>query len=1134
MQRGTKNHLSMRVPAWVEHLQERLEQRGGCRPRPARRAARRFHRLLGALEELAEPAAAWRALEGAGGGAKQRREVRRDLLRAATLAVDRGTPSDGGRPREEACVPRHVPPGGPAWQVLVRVARGAGGTTGWRTPSAGTLRALLLFVDHLLHDPPALWSPGTTATAEERWRFLRGLGARAWLERWRGVLLAAGRRPIGFALFKRQLRWLSLLHGAILHPEQAPRVAVPVPRRTAPGALRPFTARPPASGFGSSGPSGTEAEQDERRELLGLVHELRLRACRPPSPTAPERSAFSRAEVHAIVRAAASPLEQLVVVLLLTTGLRLGGLVRLRAAEGLDDILETVEKNGRPRTVRPTHACRWLLTRWYAAGGRPAGGYVFPSPMRAGAPLSTRRMHQVCARVFERAGVRGPVAHPHAFRHTVVHMLFMNGSSFVRGRAARPLAPPPEAIAKWIGHASPAVTSSVYGRLSEREVEASLQGVPFLAEDRARVAGEWRELARFLCAPYPFIPPPPETGTTTWTEQRKRALLGGPPPALGGGGGPADRSVQQGSILLRAKVAIPGSRGRLVDGPDARPESRVVAQGVAHGLVEDVEGIGGGVARAVGGGAAQATEVQAQEDRPLGGRDGGVRRGQEGGAQGGKARRGGGLPAGGQVEGVLREQGEHGPLLGAGGGGAAQDPAVQAGEETGDEGGGVVRGGGGVVGDGSQAEAADRVQEAAGGVAEGRVEQEAAVGEGEGAALGEALALDGVQEVAGAGAGPQVDGVVAAREREAGGGRVAVAALGALRRGLEGGEGRPPSVPDQAEEGAEAVGGPEGGEDAAAGGGIEAGPGVEGLRDGRRGSGAEVQGDVLRLEAGQGAALVGHPGAGAGGGRALEDLEEVEGGHGELDGAQAGAAEALGDGGDGVRDGGGAQGVQEVGGGGLPRGGGPSTRRAMRRRAGRRAWARWSDQRRRVSMAAARRRRSGPSSRRRASAADPPRPRRRVCTARSRWARDQSASTARSRRGWRSVHVPASRSGRAATGGGAPRWPGAFAGPHGRRRGRSGARGRRGCARRPAAARGPRGRRGASTWVWCACGCLGFEKGNGMTKWPTTMQLPRTGSLPRIPRIPRSCSTTWMPFSANCYRMLPRRTSGTWLIVSRW
>ena len=87
-----------------------------------------------------------------------------------------------------------------------------------------------------------------------------------------------------------------------------------------------------------------------------------------------------------------------------------------------------------------------------------------------------------------------------------------------REREREPDDPASEHIAKWIGHSSPDVTSNVYGRLSDHDVQSLLSGVPFLAgspqRDAERRREEWHRLATFLNQPYvaydePPTPPPP-------------------------------------------------------------------------------------------------------------------------------------------------------------------------------------------------------------------------------------------------------------------------------------------------------------------------------------------------------------------------------------------------------------------------------------------------------------------------------------------------------------------------------------------------------------------------------------------------------------------------------------------------
>ena len=131
----------------------------------------------------------------------------------------------------------------------------------------------------------------------------------------------------------------------------------------------------------------------------------------------------------------------MVILLFLTTGLRIGGLCRLRvplarpirAARDVPTELTTVEKNGRVRRVRLCNTCRILVARWYHRDRQapPDSPFLFPARAPGGVSsspvVSTRHVWNVCHRVFTRAGVSGSHVHPHAFRHTVIRMLYCQG-----------------------------------------------------------------------------------------------------------------------------------------------------------------------------------------------------------------------------------------------------------------------------------------------------------------------------------------------------------------------------------------------------------------------------------------------------------------------------------------------------------------------------------------------------------------------------------------------------------------------------------------------------------------------------------------------------------------------------------
>ena len=345
-------------------------------------------------------------------------------------------------------VRRQSPIDNPEYILLCRIGEAMAACL--NSVSKAHMQAVLNLFDHLLHDPPGLWPPDSADDADVRWAFLRGMRPTDWLRRY-GSIMSLAERRVGFDLFKRHVRYLSRFHGRVLHPDT--RRYIPVP-----GAML-RRGRPPTFGYASSASFGSssgvsEGEERvyaERREMLDLLAELRVTCCKdvgdPRGVDAAPGAAgdpagrtfvFSPAEVRQIVDQACTTQEQLVVMLLLTTGMRIGGVARLRLPENggpircaadVPDELTTVEKNQRIRRVRPTACVRVLLARWYVRGRRaaPTNGYVFPSPLQVtpeGQPREThvasRHIWRVCRGLFDRIGLHGPHVHPHSFRHTVV------------------------------------------------------------------------------------------------------------------------------------------------------------------------------------------------------------------------------------------------------------------------------------------------------------------------------------------------------------------------------------------------------------------------------------------------------------------------------------------------------------------------------------------------------------------------------------------------------------------------------------------------------------------------------------------------------------------------------------------
>lgn len=394
-----------------------------------------------------------------------------------------------------SCLPRRVrrlPPHHAEYGLLARLVEEL--SDHLRSTSRAHLQKIALFLDAMVRGWLA-W--GTDVDATKRWSDLAGMTARQWLLRLADVY--GGQRRLAFEHFKRLVRYLHLLHARVFGNAE--------PHIPLPSSGGRFHCAEGLHELTSTDGGGSASDAPGRRDVRELLGRVRASLCRLPGadgePLEERLYAFTPTEARAVVDAAASSEERLVMLLLFTTALRIGGLARLQLVPTPDATPQsptavpehavTTEKGGKVRRVRLTAACRILLYRYYRQGRRAAGSpYVFASPVTAEGPLSTRYLWGLCREVFRRAGLAGKAhAHPHTIRHTVIQMLYMKGMSF-------------EEIAKWVGHAHPSVTSGVYGRLSQENVNATLRGLPFADTGRDDVRKEWSALATYLAAPYVF------------------------------------------------------------------------------------------------------------------------------------------------------------------------------------------------------------------------------------------------------------------------------------------------------------------------------------------------------------------------------------------------------------------------------------------------------------------------------------------------------------------------------------------------------------------------------------------------------------------------------------------------------
>jgi len=177
--------------------------------------------------------------------------------------------------------------------------------------------------------------------------------------------------------------------------------------------------------------------------------------------------------------------------LLLTTGLRIGGLARIKLA-GIADMEgtqykiratgRTTEKGGGQHTFRIHSSIRKMMDKWIRYG-RPASPSEYLFPGKNGGHISTSALRKTFYQWCEDAGlkakgtgVKGTEYHPHALRHSVAQILKDLGNDIIF-------------IQRFLGHASPATTQAFYTK--ENAVDAALRAnIPWGEEEEKKTARE--------------------------------------------------------------------------------------------------------------------------------------------------------------------------------------------------------------------------------------------------------------------------------------------------------------------------------------------------------------------------------------------------------------------------------------------------------------------------------------------------------------------------------------------------------------------------------------------------------------------------------------------------------------------
>ena len=389
-----------------------------------------------------------------------------------------------------------------------------------RSYSRENIQKILLFFDHLFHGDGTVPAVSYEDGFDARWNAAQRLRPHHWTDRldalWTG---AASKRcgdkengeQVSFNNLKRNVRWLSLLHNKMLHPSskfQFPILQQACVTEKVATSNKWMRGNVSSASESSSSSSNTDAQgqRDTAEEQLvrDTVSSLCTRFCRDTDmfSAATKVVALTPDEARRVLESAITTLERLVVMIFLTTGVRLGGMTHIELPKldsavryGCDftQTVDTREKGGKHRKLIFNKATRILAARWWRDQRGPSPTLkLFPSPKDQTKDVSRRYIWELCHRVFERAGVPTDHAHPHAFRHTVIKMLLGAGW-------------PLEKVSKFVGHASPQVTEQKYNRLTEleyAEVAAAMDvdQNSWAAEQKTK----WMSLLEFVKEPYQY------------------------------------------------------------------------------------------------------------------------------------------------------------------------------------------------------------------------------------------------------------------------------------------------------------------------------------------------------------------------------------------------------------------------------------------------------------------------------------------------------------------------------------------------------------------------------------------------------------------------------------------------------
>lgn len=167
---------------------------------------------------------------------------------------------------------------------------------------------------------------------------------------------------------------------------------------------------------------------------------------------------------------------ELIFMLLLTTGMRVGGLVNIKTENVLTYIGDTIDIKNTGRTIEKGN--KWfsfvlntkvkeLIYKWVTSERKSVNSeYLFPSRNGTRPNITTGTVRKMFNSVCKDSGLKGTHLHPHALRHSYAHILLNSGNSV-------------DIVSKLLGHSSSSTTEKFYLKETASDV-AERANIPWL------------------------------------------------------------------------------------------------------------------------------------------------------------------------------------------------------------------------------------------------------------------------------------------------------------------------------------------------------------------------------------------------------------------------------------------------------------------------------------------------------------------------------------------------------------------------------------------------------------------------------------------------------------------------------